>query len=379
MSAKVSCRPPYDIMKTKFILPLALCALSATAQTQIRPYDPAHNLEGITYYLPKTALQVVVTAKRTVYEPGEYANYAERFLRLNDVVLEQEERWQLQTISISTYGVADTAHAYTIIHDIRTPAPFVRLAPDGRLLAINTEPLELEEFEEPSVLEIKEEKVDAADFKTRDVLNAGSKLKMAELTANEIYDIRENRTLLAKGQADFMPTDGEQLRLMLATLDKQEAALLQLFKGSSYSEMHTFVLNYLPSKEGEMKDVLFRFSDFLGLVDNDNLAGEPYYIDVRDLKTLPAVKPIDPTDKKALKKAQQTQQLGLRYLLPGTAEIKIYNAHNVLTTLQAPFSQFGRVEHLGGDLFNKKMQTSVQLSPTTGGLVKLDMVLPPAK
>ena len=173
-------------MKIKFFLSLALCVLSATAQTQIHPYDPNHNLEGITYYLPKTALQVVVTAKRTVYEPGEYAAYAERFLRLNDVVQQKEERWQLQTISLSTYGVADTAHAYSIIHDVRTPAPFVRLAPDGRLLAINTEPLELEELEEPSVLEIKEARVDAADFKTRDVLNAGSRLKMAELTANEI-------------------------------------------------------------------------------------------------------------------------------------------------------------------------------------------------
>jgi hypothetical protein len=366
-------------MKTKFLLPLALCALSAAAQTQIHPYVPGQTQEGITYFLPQTALQVVVTAKRTVYEPGEYALYAERFLRLTDVVLEKEERWQLQSIAISTYGVADTAHAYSIVHDVRTPAPFVRLAPDGRLLAINTQPLELEEMEEPSVMEIKEAQVDAQDFKTRDVLSAGSKLKMAELTANEIYDIRENRTLLVKGQADFMPTDGEQLRLMLATLDKQEAALLQLFKGSSKSEMHTFVLNYLPSKDGVTHDILFRFSDFMGLVDDDNLAGEPYYIDVRDLKTLPAVKPINPADKKALKKAQQIQQIGLRYLLPGTAEIKIYNALNVLATLQAPFAQFGRVEHLGGDLFNKKMQTSVQLSPTTGGLVNLDMVMPTGK
>lgn len=363
-------------MKTKYFLPLTLFALTATAQTEIRPYEAGRTTEGITYFLPRTALQVVVTAKRTVYEPGEYAVYAERFLRLNDVVQEKIERWQLQSISISTYGKADTLHAFSITHNIKTPAPFVRLAPDGRLLSINTEPLDLEEFEEPSVMEIKEAKVDAADFKTRDVLNAGSKLKMAELTANEIYDIRENRSLLAKGQADFMPTDGEQLRLMLAALDKQETALLQLFKGSSSSEMHTFVLHYDPAKEGVTHDVLFRFSEHLGLVENDNLAGEPYYIDVRDLKTLPAVKTIDPKDKKALKKAQQIQQLGLRYMLPGTAEIKIYDAYNVLATLQVPFSQFGRIEHLGGALFNKKMQTSVQLSPTTGGLVKLDMVLP---
>ena len=87
-------------MKTKYFLPLTLFALTATAQTEIRPYEAGRTTEGITYFLPRTALQVVVTAKRTVYEPGEYAVYAERFLRLNDVVQEKIERWQLQSISI---------------------------------------------------------------------------------------------------------------------------------------------------------------------------------------------------------------------------------------------------------------------------------------
>ena len=89
-------------MKIKILLSLALCVLGASAQTKIYPYEPGRTTEGITYFLPQTALQVVVTAKRTVYEPGEYAIYAERFLRLNDVIQEKEERWQLQSISIST-------------------------------------------------------------------------------------------------------------------------------------------------------------------------------------------------------------------------------------------------------------------------------------
>lgn len=55
-------------------------------------------------------------------------------------------------------------------------------------------------------------------------------MKMAELAANEIYDIRENRSLLAKGQADFMPKDGTQLKMMMEQLDKQEAGLLMLLK-----------------------------------------------------------------------------------------------------------------------------------------------------
>ena len=52
-------------------------------------------------------------------------------------------------------------------------------------------------------------------YLTEEILAAGSTAKMAELTAREIYDLRENRSLLIKGQADFMPQDGQQLKLML--------------------------------------------------------------------------------------------------------------------------------------------------------------------
>ena len=35
-------------------------------------------------------------------------------------------------------------------------------------------------------------------------------------------------------------------------------------------------------------------------------------------------------------------------------------------------AQFGRVEHLGGDLFNKKSTTRVYLSPSTGAITKIE-------
>ena len=35
--------------------------------------------------------------------------------------------------------------------------------------------------------------------------------------------------------------------------------------------------------------------------------------------------------------------------------------------------EFGRIEHLGGVLFNKKFNTKVRLSPITGRVEKLDL------
>lgn len=359
----------------------ALIMATATSQTEVRDYRPGVTKEGITYFLPTTKLQIVITAKRTTHTPGTFANYAERYLRVSDVTFTEQEVWEILSVEMSTLGAADPSQAYTIAHNIKSTVPFVRLAPDGRLLSINCEAEEVPEMQEGSVQKVFTKHLDPDKFKTQEILSAGSVPKMAELTAAEIYDIRENRSLLAKGLADFMPKDGEQLRLMLQSLEDQENALLQLFKGTTESEIHTFVLDYTPPTTDVEGEVLFRFSKLLGLVEADDLAGEPYYIDIKDLKTLPA--PVEeapvPDKKKGFKlpiKKEPTEVLDLRYRLPGTARIRIYDMSNTLAQIETPLAQFGRIEHLGGDLFNKKLQTSIQLSPTTGALMKIDMLEP---
>ncbi len=359
----------------------ALVMASATSQTEVRDYRPGVTKEGITYFLPTTKLQIVITAKRTTHKPGTFANYAERYLRTSDVVFAEKEIWDLMSVEMSTLGAADPTQAYTIAHNIKSTAPFVRLAPDGRLLSINCEAEELDELQEGSVQKVHTKRLDPDKYKTQEILSAGSVPKMAELTAAEIYDIRENRSLLAKGLADFMPKDGEQLRLMLQSLEEQEEALLQLFKGTTESEIHTFVLDYIPPTTDVKGEVLFRFSTRLGLVEADDLAGVPYFIDILDLKTLPAPVEQTPTEEKKkglkhLNKKESTEILDLRYRLPGTARIRVYDMSNTLAQIETPLAQFGRIEHLGGDLFNKKLQTSIQLSPVTGALMKIDMIEP---
>lgn len=69
-------------MKTKSLLcALALCATGATAQTEVAPYIPGATVEGVTYYLPKTALRIIVLAEKQVYTPGEFCKYANMYLR----------------------------------------------------------------------------------------------------------------------------------------------------------------------------------------------------------------------------------------------------------------------------------------------------------
>lgn len=197
---------------------------------------------------------------------------------------------------------------------------------------------------------------------SEEILVAGSKSKMAELTAAEIYDIRESRSALSKGQADNMPKDGEQLKLMINQLNTQEEALMQLFKGTTERETKTYTLTFLPKKNGK-KQILCRFSEQTGLVGKDDLSGEPVYIDIDDKKTVP------PTQENP--KAKKVDLQAVKYTVPSQVAVKIYTRENEFISLTTPMGQFGKTEILSSELFNKRTTTHVTFYSTTGGLKKI--------
>ena len=118
--------------------------------------------------------------------------------------------------------------------------------------------------------------------------------------------------ILSVVAADFNPADGEQLKTMLQQLATAEQALTTLFTGSERAERHTFVFDFCPRAAVE-RQLLFRFSKFLGLVDADDLAGEPFYVSVANETRLPE----SSLDGKKKKK----EKPDLRYCLPGRARI----------------------------------------------------------
>ena len=88
---------------------------------------------------------------------------------------------------------------------------------------------------------------------------ASSTAKMAELVAKEIYNIRESKNALLRGQADNMPSDGAQLKIMLDNLNAQEEAMTQMFSGTRDKEEKTFTVRLTPDREFN-NEVAFRFS-----------------------------------------------------------------------------------------------------------------------
>ena len=357
------------IMK-KFLLILFTIHFSlftALSQTVLNPYQPGVTSEGAVYFLPKTAISVTLLVEKTSYQPGEFCRYADRFLRVRDVPSEPSVAYRIVSISQQPVAVADTAKRYAVKFDPKTAASNVRLSDDGVLLAINTEPI-LPDAVHHFVAAPREHLPNPRSFMSEEILSAGSTAKMAELTAQDIYEIRESRNLLVRGQADNMPKDGEQLRLMLHQLDLQDRVLTSLYVGTVTKDTTEYTFTVVPDGEIQ-RDVLFRFSQKLGLVPADDLAGVPYYIMVQDLKTVPPAEPLDPK-----KKAKQVQ--GIYVNIPGKMRVSVADARQTLITNDFPAAQFGHVELLSGALFNKRYTTRLTLHPVSGAVERLDAELP---
>lgn len=359
--------------RTAILIATLLGVLTSFAQTNITTYQPGVSTEGATYYLPKTIINVNLTIEKTVYTPGELSQYADRYLRINNVSDKENLYYELKDVTLTTIGIPDEKKLYHIQFTGNSVAPLVHLNESGVLLGINTN-LPPTASEAPVPQDSKQQPVDPRTYLNEEMLMVASKAKMAELVAKEIYDIRESRNLLLRGQNDNMPKDGEALKIILKGMEEQEQALMQLFMGTTITETTTHTYQVIPDSETE-RALLGRFSRKLGLLHKDDLAGAPIYIDITDKNTVPIAAPeSDTTDKKAkLKdKKNNTKQDGLVYNLPGKADIKVYSNNTVFAEECLSLSQFGCTETLSSSLFNKKKDIKVTLDPHTGALLKIE-------
>ena len=362
-----------DMKKLLTATMLIASGAMATAQTQVTEYRPGMTAEGVVYYLPKTTVKVAVKVEKTTYTPGEFCKYADKYLRLSNVREDSYNTYRLIDTKIWSYGEADKQKAFAVKVNAKTAVCNLKLADDGRLLAVNADAPAEKPLPQPFEAAKKEAPANPRSFLSQEILAAGSVTKMAELTASEIYDIRESRNSLTRGEADFMPKDGEQLRLMLSSLDQQDKALSSMFSGTVSKDTIEMVFTITPDKEINKK-VLFRMSEKLGLLDKDDMAGAPYYLSVKDLQTLPKQQVLDEKAQKAKEKAEQAakEKGNVLYVnVPSKMLVTIAAGNNKVAEYETTAGQFGRVELLSGDLFNKRFTTHLTLDPQSGAVDKL--------
>ena len=104
------------------------CSLfTSTAQTSISSYQPGVTPEGMVYFLPKTAVRVVVQVEKTTYTPGEFCKYADRYLRLKDVSSESSVSYRMTDLRVEPVAMADTTKGFSVKFDPKSVAANIAL------------------------------------------------------------------------------------------------------------------------------------------------------------------------------------------------------------------------------------------------------------
>ena len=339
-----------------------LTATASFAQTEVMVGVTQGKDYGIVYMLPKTQIELEIKAEKVNYTPGEFSKYADRYLRLDNVSTTPATYWELKSIQVKSVGVPDNEATYFVKLKDKTVAPLMELTEDGIVKSINVPYSQTENNRETTQKPAVSKQVNPRDFLTEEILMASSTAKMAELVAKEIYQIRESKNALLRGQADNTPSDGAQLKIMIDNLNQQEDAMTRMFSGSREKEEKVFTIRLTPDRELN-NEVAFRFSKKLGVVAKDDLAGMPFYISLKDLKT---VTPPAETEKK--KKDLE----GVAYNVPGQALVTLTDGKKKVYEGELPVTQLGVREYLAPVLFNKNSTIKVYFDPNTGGLLKID-------
>ena len=106
------------------------------------------------------------------------------------------------------------------------------------------------------------------------------------------------------------------------------------------------------------------------MVEADDLSGEPFYIAIDDITPQPPKEEeTDAKNKKTVKKKEY--EAGVYVNIPGRMRSTIYQGIEQLGQAEFPAAQFGNVELLSADLFNKRYTTQLWLNPVTGAIERL--------
>ncbi len=350
-------------MKNLLFSVLSLIAVTATAQEAVKLTAGKINDYGLVYNLPTTVAQIKLHITKTDAKAGPYYKYAQKYLGVNDVVSKDGVAYKLDAIEIVEKGIADPEYSYLVkFRSGSTPSMY--LSKEGSLISINAAPETTENASANKKGNKTNSKKPSYSVLNEEQLSAGSTAKMAESAAKQIYRIRESRINIATGDVDQLPADGESFKLIMSQLDEQEAALTEMFLGNINEEKYIETIDYNPAL-GAGKDVAFRFSNTSGVVDKENLSGDPYYITVDIVEDL---RPND-ADKKSKDKGKEK---GIAYVVPGKVAVSIIHNNKKVKSEVLNISQLGYIKQLPANMFDdKKSPAKAFFDPNTGAVLKI--------
>ena len=350
----------------KYLLSGMLVAISCMTFAQV----VRENEAAVVYYMPKTELVIHIDYEVVTQTPGVFYQYAERYLGAEEIIMENNTNCQLRAVRVATESSADTERAYKVTAQKGINTQLVSLSEDGRLVGYGIENASLQ-FSERSQGELQNGSKAAYSLEAKseelmplleEQFMAGSVAKMAEGAAKQIYRIRETRLNILAGDVEHVPADGKAMELVLNELDKQEQALVALFVGKTQVTYHTHAVRYVPGESVE-KEVVCRLSAHNGIVDKNDLSGEPLYLTLVAKKQ--TLLPAGIADKNTPSLSQ------IHYNLPGEAQVELTFKGKQMAEQTVAVAQYGIAIPLAQELFTGKTVPTIQISAETGNILEI--------
>ncbi|MDO5522475.1 MAG: DUF4831 family protein [Bacteroidia bacterium] len=348
------------------VLILSLSIGCGQAQQTVRMNAIKANDYGVVYSLPKTSVVVALKVKKTVYNRGEFYPFAQRYLSVEPIT-ESRTEYTLEDVMVINRGIPDRENSFMVLFRSNSMAPYVMLTQDGLISTINAEPETVTEpsFELPAPTPAP---VNPRRFLSEETLMAGSSAKQAELVSRQIFDLRRSRQDILTGEADNMPPDGEAYKVVMEQINNQEKALTEMFSGSTQTEYFTKEIVVIPTEQDIDKMVIGRFSEKLGPVDADNLAGAPIYLTLKN--RTPEVETV--LSDRDLQRLEKKLSEGVVYNVPGKAQLTLDFKNRTLKNQEMDIVQFGSQDVLTRRMFdNMKQPIKVIFYPNLGAVKQI--------
>lgn len=342
-------------LTTALLLLISFSSFSFTPKDDKRKDDettaqivPVYN-EGVIYALPRTGFEIEVKTKETKFVPGPYAQYAQKYLGIENVKTTKESNCEITAIKIKSFSEADPNAIFKTNDSEVLP---ISTLSSGVISGIGTP-------------------VDGSDIMIQgtDFITASSKTKTSftDLSSDDFYDIlvdtetgtetMEQKSLETKAReaADFLirlrkkrayniisasdvvPEDGKGYEVFVKEAIRLEKIYTELFTGKTQEYTHSYTFNFIP-ESNVRNEILFRFSDEKGVLPKTDVSGKPILLNVIKDNTA-ASKIVE------LKKSEnpEAKAKGIYYRVPANASITISDGLNTLYSGKTALPQLGEV------------------------------------
>ncbi len=347
---------------------LLLVISSLNAQMPIKHNALASNKYGVVYNLPLTQLDFMLEITKTTVKRGEYYQYAKQYLNIDNPIMEDKVIYNLEEISVQNVGIPNKHNSYLIEFKSNSAEPFVYLTKEGLICSINHDAPMIEEAVAPQKTNETKPSVDVKSLFTEEILLAGSRAKQAELIAKQIFALRLSRTDILTGEAENMPPDGQAYQLVIDQINMQEKALVELFAGNIKTEYSTSKVSIIPGLEDIDREVHFRFSEKLGMVNANDLAGEPVYLSLINKTPQPEIVLSERDQRRLEKKFSE----GVIYNVPSKAQLIVSFQNKTLLNTDVDIVQYGSQDVLTKQMFDSRKQPiKVEFYPHLGAIKQI--------